>query len=185
MKRVMEGWMKGILAAAIVAGVAAAARRGAAQSASGALFPNDLGPNTIDVSSYPKEYQETYKVFQFKCAACHTIARPINSQYVELSDAEQAAMKASNPQMFKDPAVWQIGAHIWNRYVKKMMAKPGCPVGRDGKRIWQFLVYDSKARKTGANAVAWKSSRQKLLEEFAKANPGRYRELFPSTVAAK
>ncbi len=185
MKRVMEGWMKGILAAAIVAGVAAAARRGAAQSASGALFPNDLGPNTIDVSSYPKEYQETYKVFQFKCAACHTIARPINSQYVELSDAEQAAMKKSAPEIFKDPAVWQIGAHIWNRYVKKMMAKPGCPVGRDGKRIWQFLVYDSKVRKTGAKAPAWESSRKKLLEEFAKANPARYHELFPSTVAAK
>ena len=124
MKRVMEGWMKGILAAAIVAGVAAAARRGAAQSASGALFPNDLGPNTIDVSSYPKEYQETYKVFQFKCAACHTIARPINSQYVELSDAEQAAMKASCPEApCCGPPIARLSSPLG----------PSCPYRRDGR----------------------------------------------------
>ena len=60
-----------------------------------------------------------------------------------------------------------------------MMSKPGCPVkGDDGKKIWEFLAYDSKARKTGANAGAWAKQRRKLVHEFAEHHPTAYKKLF-------
>ncbi len=64
------------------------------------FYPNDMGPAEIDVSGYPKEMRQSYKVFAFKCAACHTIARPINSQFLELSEEEIKKAKArKNPKL--------------------------------------------------------------------------------------
>ena len=143
------------------------------------LYPNDMGPDSIDVSSYPPEHKKTYAMFKFKCAACHTIARPINSQFLELSLEEQAKWKKQDPDLFKDKKIVQVEDGMWERYVKRMMAKPGCPVkGEDGKKVWQFLVYDSKARKTGDNAKAWREHRKKLLADFKKANHEGYEKLF-------
>ena len=82
----------------------------------------DKGPAKIDVSKYPKDMQDKYKVFATKCAKCHTLARPINSDYV-LEDE-------------------------WERYVKRMMRNAGTFISADdGKQIYEFLVYDSKNRK--------------------------------------
>ncbi|OGR84977.1 MAG: hypothetical protein A2901_06980 [Elusimicrobia bacterium RIFCSPLOWO2_01_FULL_54_10] len=143
------------------------------------LYPNDMGPAEIDVSSYPNELKQNYKVFKFKCAACHTIARPINSQFLELSQDEQKKEKAANPELFKDKKLAHVEDKIWNRYVKRMMTKPGCPVkGEDGKKIWEFLAYDSKVRKTGANAKSWIAHRKKLLADFKKSNHEAYEKLF-------
>ncbi|MDE2313674.1 MAG: hypothetical protein KGL04_05835 [Elusimicrobia bacterium] len=168
-----------ILVALAIGKVAQQDRAQAQQSsAAGGLFPNDFGPAAIDVSSYPKQYQETYKVFLQKCSVCHTIARPINSQFLEMSEAEQAQMKKTQPELFKDPKILEIDPHIWSRYVHRMMDKPGCPVGKDGKRIWQFLVYDSIARKTGKNFASWKKMREKLVKDFKIQHPARYKELF-------
>jgi len=59
------------------------------------------------------------------------------------------------------------------------MAKPGCPVqGQTGKDIWQFLVYDSRARKMGSQRQAWQAQRKHLLETFEKNDPGGYKRLF-------
>lgn len=143
------------------------------------LYPNDMGPDSIDVSSYPPELKKTYSTFKFKCAACHTIARPINSQFLELSAEEQSKWKKEDPGLFKDKKLVQVEDRIWNRYVKRMMAKPGCPVkGEDGKKIWEFLVHDSKVRKTGPNAKAWRAHRKKLLDDFKKENHEGYERLF-------
>lgn len=143
------------------------------------LYPNDMGPDSIDVSSYPPELKKSYKTFKFKCASCHTIARPINSQFLELSPQEQATWKKKDPDLFKDKKIVQVEDKMWNRYVKRMMSKPGCPVkGDDGKNIWEFLVYDSKVRKTGANAKAWREHRHKLLDDYKKSNPDGYKQLF-------
>ncbi|MBI4376563.1 MAG: hypothetical protein HY549_08950 [Elusimicrobia bacterium] len=150
------------------------------------LYPNDMGPAEVDVSGYPKPIREGYKLMAFKCAACHTAARPINSQFLELSAEEEAAFKKENPDIHKDTRLVHIEDKIWNRYVKRMMAKPGCPVkGDDGKKIWEFLVYDSKARKTGANAKSWAAHRRKLLHEFAEHHPEAYKKLFGSAPAPK
>ena len=78
-------------------------------------YANDLGPASIDVSSYPSELQSTYKdILLVKCQRCHTASRPLNSQFVEPSgpkdqhQAKIAEWKKSHPEMFQDKLVWQI-----------------------------------------------------------------------------
>lgn len=143
------------------------------------LYPNDMGPAEIDVSSYPKEHKQAYRVFSFKCAACHTIARPINSQFLELTPEELEKARKDDPELFKDQKLTRPEDKIWNRYVKRMMSKPGCPVkGEDGKKIWEFLVYDSKLRKTGENGKAFRRARAELLHEFQEHHPDGYDKLF-------
>jgi mono/diheme cytochrome c family protein len=85
----------------------------------------DAGAKTIDVSKYPDEQKAGYKLFAKKCSKCHTIARPINSDFVL-------------------PAQWE-------RYIKRMMYKPNSQMNdQDGKTIYKFLVYDASVRKTEA-----------------------------------
>jgi len=82
----------------------------------------EKGPATIDVSKYPQGIQENYEVFSQKCTQCHKLSRPINSDYA-LPDE-------------------------WSRYIKRMMHKPGSGISSaEGKKIYEFLVYDSSIRK--------------------------------------
>ena len=82
----------------------------------------DKGPATIDVSKYPPDMQAGYKLFATRCGKCHTIARAINCEFV-LEDE-------------------------WERYVKRMMRKPGSDISSaQGKEIFEFVAYDSKTRK--------------------------------------
>jgi hypothetical protein len=82
----------------------------------------DKGPATIDVSKYPPEMQADFKLFSKKCSHCHTLARPINCDFA-LPDE-------------------------WSRYVKRMMRKPDSQISEsEAKKIYEFLVYDSKVRK--------------------------------------
>lgn len=101
---------------------AAGSLLGQAPSSEERLTGFDSGPKTIDVSGYPAEMQEKYEVFVARCAKCHTLARPINSDYA-LPDE-------------------------WSRYVKRMMRKPGSGISpKEGKQIYEFLAYDSSVRK--------------------------------------
>ena len=82
----------------------------------------EKGPATIDVSKYPQGIQDNYAVFSQKCSQCHRLSRPINSDYA-LPDE-------------------------WSRYIKRMMYKPGSGISSgEGKKIYDFLVYDSSVRK--------------------------------------
>ena len=82
----------------------------------------EQGPATIDVSKYPQGIQDNYEVFSQKCSQCHKLSRPINSDYAAPDE--------------------------WSRYVKRMMHKPGSGIdASDGKKIYEFLVYDSSVRK--------------------------------------
>ena len=82
----------------------------------------EKGPATIDVSKYPQGIQDNYEIFSQKCTQCHKLSRPVNCDYV-LPDE-------------------------WSRYVKRMMRKPGSGIdSADGKKIYEFLVYDSSVRK--------------------------------------
>lgn len=149
-------------------------------------YPNDFGPATIDVSSYPPEIQDTYNnLFLMRCSRCHQPSRPLNSQFLEPYGSREdktrklAEWQQKYPDIFKDRLVWQPEEHVWERYVKKMMAKPGCNIAPpEGKKIWQFLTYDSEHRKTGANAEKWAAHRRKLLTDFKASHPARYKELF-------
>jgi cytochrome c5 len=95
----------------------------------------EKGPATIDVSKYPDGIKENYEVFSAKCSQCHKLSRPINSDYAVPED--------------------------WSRYIKRMMRKPGSGISAgDGKKIFDFLAYDSSMRK-----------KKMLDEKLAKATP--------------
>ena len=82
----------------------------------------EKGAATIDISKYPQALQENYEIFAAKCTQCHKLSRPINSDYALPSE--------------------------WERYVKRMMHKPGSGIGSsEGKKIFEFLAYDSSVRK--------------------------------------
>jgi hypothetical protein len=95
----------------------------------------EKGAATIDVSKYPDGIKDNYQVFSEKCTQCHKLSRPINSDYA-LPDE-------------------------WSRYVKRMMHKPGSGINNaDGKKIYEFLTYDSSIRKKAM-----------VDEKLAKATP--------------
>ena len=152
-------------------------------------YANDLGPDSLDakvLASYPKPAQAGYKIMRAKCSKCHAASRPLNSQFVETAgkknaDREAALknLKKTEPDLFHDRNVWQIEAKIWKRYVKRMMAKPGCEISKaEGKQIWQFISHDARARKLGKNKKKWATHRKKLLAAFKKKYPERYKKLY-------
>ena len=95
----------------------------------------EKGALTIDVSKYPEGIRDNYEVFSTKCTQCHKLSRPINSDYASPDE--------------------------WSRYVKRMMHKPGSGIdGATGKKIYEFLVYDSSIRKKAM-----------LDDKLAKATP--------------
>ena len=96
----------------------------------------ERGPATINVSRYPSVIQADYEVFTQKCSQCHKLSRPINSDYALPSE--------------------------WSRYVHRMMSKPGSGIdASSGKKIYEFLVYDSSVRKKAM-----------VDAKLAKASPG-------------
>jgi hypothetical protein len=121
--------MKRVIAVAVLTVIAlgGAIRAVRAQDKEEPLDPRilkyDKGPAKIDVSKYPADMQNKYKVFAKKCSSCHTIARPINCEFA-LDDE-------------------------WERYIKRMMRKAGPSLisADEGKQIFEFLSYDSKLRK--------------------------------------
>ena len=164
-------------------------------------YPNDFGPEKIDdeIKDYPADIKEGYKLLLLRCTQCHASSRPLNSRFVEpevgasmkpgperdaKEDAAVAAMKKDHADWFKDKSVWQIETNVWNRYVKRMLSKPGCGVEGGGKmtkeeagKIYKFLAYDGQKRKLGANAEKWKAHRAKLVGELKAKKPARYDEL--------
>lgn len=136
-------------------------------------FPADLGATDLDVSGYPAEHQRTFHdLVQTKCAICHSPARAINAPYLELPEAEAAALARAHPGMVKDPAILSVGPHVWRAYIKKMWRRPPCcnlcpTFTRDeAEQIWKFLVYDSIQRKTGDRIPAWEATRRDLIHRF-------------------
>lgn len=130
-------------ALAALAVFAAPAARAQDDAASDKVFPADKGPDTIDVSKYPKDQQDNYKVFAEKCSKCHTLARPINSQYALPEE--------------------------WTAYVDKMRHKKRSGIDDDAqKTITSFLIYDSSVRKT--ELIAQKKKAKAAPSDAAKAD---------------
>src|SRR5579871_2384572 len=123
----------------------------------GPPYPNDAGVAEIDVSSYPQDIQANYRIFARRCSQCHSLARPLNSQFLQLTLDEQKAEQTKEPDIFKDNKIWQISDSVWTDYVKKMQSKPGAIIrASEFDKIVAFLVYDSKTRKTGAVKDSWR-----------------------------
>ncbi len=137
------------------------------------VFPNDFGPTTINVSHYPKKMQVYYKLFLKRCSKCHTVARPINAQFLELTKKGEIFAKKDDPEIFKDTDVWKVSPTIWDHFVHKMMAKHGAVISKkEGREIYEFLVYDSKRRKTGMSAKQWEKERKRLLKNLDEITEG-------------
>ena len=136
------------LAAVIVAAGFALAQPNPAEEAR--LKKLDAGPKTIDVSKYPAEQQQAYKLFQSKCSTCHALARGINTEMVLPGD--------------------------WERYVKRMMYKPNAGISNDeGRTLYRFVVYDGSVRKADvlrkAMAELSAADRAAAVERVKAVNP--------------
>lgn len=91
-------------------------------------FAADKGPENLDVSAYPDEIKEAYKVFSSKCSKCHTLARPINTD---------------------------MTVDSWKMYVKRMSNKPDSAISPDqAKTVYKFLKFrqGEKDAKKGVGA---------------------------------
>ena len=111
----------------------------AAQS-SNIVLPQDKGPATINVSSYPPAQQQAYKLFVQKCSQCHTIARPINTTMTTTE---------------------------WEMYVKRRMHNPNSGItNSQGKEIFEFLAYDQKIRKDKDPSKFYKKLSDEQLQKL-------------------
>lgn len=142
-------------------------------------YANDLGPDKVD-SNHPG-----YKLLLEKCAQCHAASRPLNAQFVEVDNETLDSLKKNHPELFSDKYLLQIEAGVWQRVIKRMMAKPipQNPISvEDAKIIHQFLVqwYQSRIGLRGEKGKDWMEHRRKLLEEFKQKYPEKYRLLYES-----
>lgn len=145
-----------------------------------AVFPEDLGPEKINISQYPPQYRKTYyEVFLKVYGFLGTQARVINSPLVEMDPQLEETERRLHPALFADPLIAIPTRNGWKREVEKIRRRPpccgACPVlsRQDAMRLWEFLVYDSIIRKTGPHASGWIRHRQKLLRQFEKTHPDR------------
>jgi len=75
----------------------------------------------VDVSRYPDEIQDAYRVFAFRCSRCHTLARPLNA-------------RIDDPQH-------------WVRYVRRMRRQQSSGIdAKSGETILKFLLYYHRVR---------------------------------------
>jgi hypothetical protein len=75
----------------------------------------------VDVSRYPEDIRDAYRVFAFRCSRCHTLARPLNAR-------------------IDDPAHWV-------RYVRRMRRQPGSGIdASNADTILKFLLYYHRDR---------------------------------------
>lgn len=137
--------------AIVVVITAAAATAQLSQADEARLKKLDAGPKTIDVSTYPPEQQQAYKLFEAKCSSCHVIARGVNSEMVVPAD--------------------------WERYIKRMMYKPNSGISNDqGRILFRFLTYDASVRKADllrkALVALPPADRAAAIERIKAVNPG-------------
>lgn len=111
---------------------------------------SDLGPDEIDVSSYPAPQRANYALFRYACSQCHTLARAVNSPVVS--------------------------RRFWELYVLGMRFRAHFDGERriakeDVDAIVEFLDFDSQERKFGrrsefdAEQDALRKRYDRLIEE--------------------
>lgn len=119
-----------------------------------ALFYSDMGPETVDVSTYPDEHKRGYAVYANVCSRCHTLARSINSPYV--------------------------GRGWWEFYITSMRVRAKFhddPLSaKDVRTILDFLEYDSNRRKV-VYAVEFEKTKIELKRRFDLALDERLEKL--------
>lgn len=108
-----------------------------------ALFYSDLGPDTVDVSTYPPEIKRAYPIYNRICSSCHTLARSINSPYVDRA--------------------W------WEFYLSSMRMRAhfhGRPLSsEDLHSVLDFLEHDARKRKV-ERAAEFEEDKAELKRRF-------------------
>lgn len=108
-----------------------------------ALYDSDLGPETVDVSSYPFQQRYNYRLYSAACSRCHSLARSINSPLASRT--------------------W------WEFYVTSMRARgslSGRPLSREEREaVLDFLEYDGRERKL-KGAKEFEKLRAELRRRF-------------------
>jgi hypothetical protein len=136
--------------------LASAAHSSAAAQKTPAL-PEDLAPDSIDVSGYPAEMKRTYNDILLPFAAFQGGARRF--LYSPMIDEEE-----------------------WKKLVGKLYRMPpccgACPILKreEARSLWRFLAYDSNIRKTGPKGPAWLKDRRALIDRFKTEFPEEYRQ---------
>jgi mono/diheme cytochrome c family protein len=146
-------------------------------------YANDLGPKTVEVSTLSVTAQKGYRLMLQKCTLCHTSARPLNAQYLDVDSATVDRLKKSRPELFVNRYLLQIEEGVWKRKIKQMAGKSGAKISNeDAKTIYAFLLeyYQDKIGKNAEKADQWIAHRKKLLEQFKKEYPERYQLLYGS-----
>lgn len=114
-------------------------------SATCATTSNRRG-DALDVSAYPEDMQEAYKVFAVRCSRCHTLARPLNA-------------RITDPQH-------------WVRYVARMRLNPASGINaKNGEVIIRFLQYYTHQREEERREREGESEPDAPSEELETAPP--------------
>lgn len=119
-----------------------------------ALFYSDLGPDTVDVSSYPPARRRDYEVFLRVCSRCHTPARAINAPYVNRAWWE----------------FYMARMRVRSRFQGEALAK------KDLRAVLDFLEHDSNERKV-ARAAEFEGIKSELKRRFEAALDERMEKL--------
>ena len=148
------------------------------------LYPEDLGPATIDITNYPPRYQKIYQdILKPMLGSFGGPARLFNSPIIELNSEQERAERRSNPRLFSDSLIAQPSAKGWKKRVEEIRLRPPCCgacavlTRENAKQLWEFLVYDSLARKTGKNAQDWIRHREALVERFQREYSERFKQI--------
>ena len=109
------------------------------------MFYSDLGPDAIDVSNYSTQQKYNYSVYAQACSQCHSLARSINAPVV--------------------------GRAHWEFYLLAMRTRSkmtrGANITREeAKTVLDFLLYDSKVRKTGESESSFNDLTEELKRRF-------------------
>ncbi len=136
-------WLAVISASACLGGLTARAGEDSMAGMDAGGAQTEAGQATIDVSSYPKAGQDSYRLFTEKCAQCHRLNHTINSDHHALPDE-------------------------WEGIVNRMWRKPGSNINHtEAKQIVEFLIYDSSVRRKAAvdKMLAMVTPKEKQADE--------------------
>lgn len=173
-----------MLLAVLVVGAASVLVSAAEKMEGGLPYANDVGVTSVDVSKYPADVQEGYRLMMGKCSKCHVGHRSLNSEKVQLngSEAEQKEQIAkgvvSKLPEGDNALIWSVEPNVVKKMVMRMMNKDGSGISKDeAAKIYKFLVHDGQQRKLG-KPEEWVKARRAMLEKFKAENPKAYEEIY-------
>lgn len=118
-------------------------------------YYTDLGPDRIDVSSYPEVQRRRYATFARVCGQCHTLARAVNS-----------------PTQTR--TYWRF--HLARMSLHSRMHHQGPLPEADRQAVLDFLEYDARVRKI-EGAEGFRARDEELKRRFDPILERQLREL--------